>query len=236
MDGDVIGVADVAVDAVSLGLILSVSEISTSKRAPIGRMVVVAIFIVAYAVLSYYGSTESGSKGLGAALSIGPLLAIAAVLNWRWFGWKAGLIAILLSAGMLYFWWPVLKNHYEWADLVQQCGVYALVAISFARSLFGGRVPLCSQLTEKLHGPLSVKELTYTRYATIVWAFFYSSLTGIILVLFFLASMKFWSMFVNFVSFGLIALMFLIDHGIRRVVLGRTGNIFAAIRQSLTGS
>lgn len=217
-----------------VGLAISV-ETSTPKRGATLQIALVAIFILAYAVLSYYGSAESGSRGLGAALSIGPVLLIAAILIWRWFGRWAGLIALMLSAGMLYFWWPVLRDHYEWADLVQQCGAYALVALSFLRSLFGGRVPLCSQLTEKLHGPLSVKELTYTRYATIVWGLFYSSLAVVISVLFFLSSMKFWSMFVNFVSFGLIALMFLIDHGIRRVVLRRPGKILAAIRQSLTG-
>lgn len=117
---------------------------------------------------------------------------------------------------------------------MQQCGAYALVAWTFGRSLFGGRVPLSTQLTAKLHGAPTPEEISYTRWATVAWTLVYALLAAIILVLFFAVPLRIWSLFVNFYSFGFIAATFLIDHAIRRRVLPhRPGGIIAAVRQSL---
>jgi uncharacterized membrane protein len=130
-----------------------------------------------------------------------------------------------------------LTAYYEWSDLVQQCGAYALVSWSFARTLVASRVPLCTQLTAKLHGTPTPAEITYTRWATLAWTLIYALLAATILLLFFLVPLRVWSLFVNFYSFGLIALAFGIDHAIRRRVLPhRPGGILAAIRQSLGAS
>jgi uncharacterized membrane protein len=196
----------------------------------------VAVF-VAYAALSHYSNTVPDAKGLGTGLSLAPLLLIGAVLVWRWL---RPLLAssIFVGTGILLFrYWPVLKGYYEWSDLVQQCGAYALVSLSFARSLFGGRVPLCTQLTAKLHGPPTHEEITYTRWATWVWTLVYALLAATILILFFATTLRVWSLFVNFYSFGLIGLTFIVDHAIRRRVLPhRPGGLLAALRQSLGDS
>ncbi len=178
----------------------------------------------------------SDAKGLGAFLSIAPVLLIGGVLIWRWSRpWIAALIFVLVGVLLLSY-WNTLTKYYEWSDLIQQCGAYALVSFSFGRSLWGGRVPLCTQLTAALHGPLSPPEISYTRKATIVWTIFYLLLTVAILVLFFVTSLRIWSLFTNFATFGLIGIVFLTDHAIRRLVLPhRPGGILAALRQSLTG-
>jgi uncharacterized membrane protein len=201
------------------------------------QMAAILALIIGYAVLSHYSASSPDKKGLGAALSIGPVLLIGVVLAWRW---TRPFTALLISGSLcafLYGYWPVVERNYEWADLAQQCGAYSLVALTFARSLFAGRVPVCTQLAAKLHAMLTPAEITYTRHATVAWVVFYVLMTVAIFILFFVAPLRVWSLFVNFAAFGLIVLMGIADHVIRRRVLPRRadGGIFAIIQRSLTG-
>ncbi|MGA2188270.1 MAG: hypothetical protein ABSH33_07045 [Steroidobacteraceae bacterium] len=196
-----------------------------------------ALLVVGYAGLSHYSAEAPNARGLGAALSIGPVLLIAILVAWRWTRpFTAVLIAAALCAAV-YRYWAIFEKHFEWADLVQQCGAYALVAGSFARSLIGGRVPLCTQLAQKIHGELTPAETAYTHRATLAWAIFYGLLTIAILVLFILAPLRVWSMFVNFGTFGLMILLGIADHAIRRRVLPRhpAGGLLTVIRRALIG-
>jgi uncharacterized membrane protein len=210
---------------------------ANSRWAHRMQIAAVVAMIIGYAALSHYSATAPDEKGLGAALSVGPVLLIGVVLLWRW---THPLIALLIAAslcGFLYGYWPAVERNYEWADLAQQCGAYSLIALSFARSLFAGRVPLCTQLAAKLHAALTPAEIAYTRYATVAWAVFYALMTMTIFILFFEASLRVWSLFVNFVAFALIMLMGIADHAIRRRYLPRRadGGMLAVIRRSLTG-
>jgi len=199
------------------------------------QIAVLVALIGGYAALSQYSNSFPDAKGLAAGLSLGPVLLIAAVQLWRWLP----RVPALLSWGVLgivtYRFWPDFKSHYEWADLVQQVGIYGLIGVGFGRSLLPGRVPTCTSLAEKLHGPLIPAEKTYLRRATLVWAVFYSLLAAAVLVLFFRVSLKLWSLFVNFGTFGLIGAVFFADHALRaRVLPRRPGGIWAALRQSLS--
>ncbi len=186
------------------------------------RLMAVAAFIVAYAVLSQYSNEVPNARSLGAALSLTPILLIAAVLMWRWRQPLIGALVALSAGTVLYLVWPLFQKHYEWADLTQQVGSYGLVAVSFGRSLYGGRVPVCTQIASSLRGGLKPAEIAYTRRATLAWSVFYAILTASILALYFVVSLRVWSLFVNFVTFALIALMTLVDHAIRRRVLRLT--------------
>jgi uncharacterized membrane protein len=196
-----------------------------------------ALLVVGYAGLSHYSAESPNARGLGAALSIGPVLLIAILVAWRWTRpFTAMLIAAALCAAV-YRYWAVFEKHFEWADLAQQCGAYALVAGGFARSLIGGRVPLCTQLAQKIHGELTPAETAYTRRATLAWAIFYALLMIAILVLYFMAPLRVWSMFVNFGTFGLMILLGIADHAIRRRVLPRhpAGGLLTVIRRAVIG-
>jgi uncharacterized membrane protein len=201
------------------------------------QLAAVAALVIGYAALSHYSTVSANSKGLGAALSVAPIALIGVILAWRW---TRPLMALLIAASLcalLFRYWAVVERNYEWADLAQQCGAYGLVALAFARSLFAGHVPLCTQLANQVHGPLSPAEITYTRRATEAWVVFYVLLTIAILILFFVVSLRVWSLFVNFAVFGLMILMGMADHAIRRRVLPRheNGGILAIIRRSLIG-
>jgi uncharacterized membrane protein len=208
-----------------------------ARKATMGQIAVAVAFIAGYAALSHYSNSEPDAKGLATGLSVGPVLLIGAVLLWRWAHPLLAASVVALTGVLLFHYWQVLTQYYEWSDVAQQCGAYALVAISFGRSLSGGRVPICTQLSDKLHGPLAPAEVAYTRKATVAWTLFYTLLAAAVLLLFFVTPLRVWSLFVNFASFGLIGLMFIADHAIRRRVLPRRrGGILAALRQSLTGS
>jgi uncharacterized membrane protein len=207
---------------------------STSARRI--QLAALAALTIGYAVLSHYSNTSPNAKWLGAFLSLAPVLLVGSILAWRWAPPLLASLIVAVTGALVYLSWPFLEMHFEWADLVQQCAVYGLITVSFARSLGAGRVPLCTQLAENLHGTLTPDEVTYTRRATAAWAVFYLLTTGLILVLFLAASPRVWSLFVNFAIFGFIALMCVADYLIRRRILPRREtSILATLRQSLIG-
>jgi uncharacterized membrane protein len=168
---------------------------------------------------------------------VGPAVAIALLLLWRWANAAAALLFAALTAGLLYRYWPAVERHFEWADVAQQCGIYALVALAFARSLFAGREPLCTNLAARMYGTLTPVEIAYTRRATAVWSGFYGVLSAAVLILYWVAPLRVWSLFVNFGTFGLIILMGIGDHALRRRRLPRHagGGILQVIQRSLIG-
>jgi len=196
----------------------------------------VVAFIIGYALLSHYGNTAPNARGLAVVLTIAPILLVGAIMLWRWTHQLLASSVVAMVGVFLVDYWPLLTKYYEWADVTQQSGAYALVSLSFGRSLRSGRIPLCTQLTARLHGALTPAEITYTRRATLAWTLMYALLAAVILMLFFVAPLRIWSLFVNFVAFGLIALMFIADHAIRgRLLPRRRGGLLAALRQSLSG-
>lgn len=201
------------------------------------QALVVGVLILGYAALSHYSETAAGARGLAAGLTVGPVLLIGLVLVAHWAGRWIALTAAASSLALLYRFWPAVEHNYEWADLIQQCGIYALIAASFARSLWGDRRPLCTELAAKLHGELTAVEIAYTRRATAAWSGLYAVITVLILTLFFTAPRHVWSLFVNFGTFALIILAGIADHAIRRRVLPRHpgGGLLGIIRRSLIG-
>jgi uncharacterized membrane protein len=201
------------------------------------QLIALLAAILGLAALSHYSESSPDAKGLGAALSVGPVVLIAVVLAWRWTRPLAALSLAAVIGVVLYRYWPLVEANYQWGDLFQQCGIYALVAASFARSMVGGRVPLCTLLAEKSHGQLDAAEIAYTRRATMAWGTFYLLLAVAILLLFFWASMRVWSVFVNFGTFGLILLMTAADHALRRRLLPRHpgGGLIAILQRTILG-
>jgi uncharacterized membrane protein len=203
------------------------------------RIIGFTILLLGYAALSQYSasSDDSHAKAVGAALSVAPVLSIAVVLLW-WTSWRiAALLVAALSGLLLYRNWPLIERNYEWADLAQQCGIYGLVALVFARSLFGSRIPLCTQLAQQMYDEYTTTEGVYLRRATAAWAIFYGLMTVAVLGLFFTVSLPQWSLFVNFVAWGLMVLAALVDLALRRRLLPRhrEGGILTLIRRALSG-
>ncbi len=190
-------------------------SIPTSRRL---QFTAACALVVAYACLSHY-CNATRAQALGAALALAPLTALCAVLAWRW---TAVPVALLLNAGLaavLYRVWPLLRLNFSLFYLCQESVVYTLLGITFARTLFGPRAALCTQLADKVHGPLSPREVLYTRRVTAAWAVFFFAITALSLVLYRWAPLRIWSIYINFCVLPLIAAMFLAEYLVRRQVL-----------------
>jgi len=137
---------------------------------------------------------------------------------------------------LLYDGWAQLEKKFSMVYLIQECGMYSLLAFGFGRSLGPGNLALCTRLADRLHGPLSPREVRYTRQVTVAWAVFFGALTLTILGLYAFASLTVWSLFVNFIALPLVGLMFVAEYAVRRHALPETERrgILASVRVFLS--
>jgi uncharacterized membrane protein len=196
------------------------------------QLAAVILFVVAYAGLSHYSNSMAETHDLGVGLAVGPVITIGLLLLWRWTHWGAALLAAVAVAALLRHYWPVLERSFTWVYLIQEGGFYSLMAASFGQSLLGDRVALCTQLADKIHGPLTPQELLYTRRVTAAWALFFVLILMVTVGLFLFAPLRIWSLFANFCVLPLIGLMFVAEYAVRKHALPqvRRRGILAAVR------
>jgi uncharacterized membrane protein len=184
------------------------------------QLAAVLPFLIAYSVLSHYSNLNPQAHDLRTLLALAPMLTLGLVLLWRWSGALIALLAAAAAAAfLLRAFWPLFAQNFAVVYLVQQVGFYFIMAFTFGRSLRKGSVPLCTQLADKVHGPLSALELRYTRRVTLAWVIFFLLNLAANFLLFEFAPLRVWSIFVNFCSLPLILLMFVAEYAVRRRVL-----------------
>src|SRR3979490_1298786 len=172
------------------------------------QLAAIVAFVVVYAGLSHYSNSVAKTHDLGVGLALGPLLTVGILLVWRWGHPGVAILAAAATAVLLRHYWPALEQNFALVYLLQEGGFYGLMAVSFGLSLFGGREALCTQLADKVHGPLTTQEVLYTRRVTAAWALFFVLVTAATLFLFVLAPLRIWLLFANFCVLPLIGLMF----------------------------
>lgn len=192
---------------------------ATGRRSPRLQLAAVLLFFTAYSVLSHYSNLNPQAHDLRTLLALAPMLALGLVLLWRWNGALVALLAAAATAYLLRAFWPLFAQNFSIVYLVQQVGFYSIMAFTFGRSLRQDRVPLCTHIADRVHGPLSALELRYTRKVTLAWAIFFLLNLAATFILFKFAPLRVWSVFVNFCSVPLILLMFAAEYAIRRRVL-----------------
>lgn len=173
------------------------------------RALLIAVSIVGYALLAHYTNISSNAHGLGALLAISPPLVALLLLAAK--APKPALaVAMVIAASLITLWfvWPILARHYSVLYLLQQCGMYALLAASFGRSLMPGQQPLCSRWAQMVRGALPLELQRYTRTVTAAWTIFFVGIAALSIALFVFAPLSTWSVFANFLTTPLIALMF----------------------------
>jgi uncharacterized membrane protein len=183
------------------------------------QLAAVLLFFIAYSVLSHYSNLNPQAYDLRTLLALGPMLTLGLVLLWRWSGAIIGLLGAAATAFLLRTCWPLLAQNFSVVYLLQQAGFYSIMAFTFGRSLRAGSIPLCTQLADKVHGPLTALELRYTRQVTVAWTVFFLLDVAANFLLFEFAPLRVWSLFVNFCSLPLILLMFAAEYAVRRRVL-----------------
>ena len=196
------------------------------------QLAAIIAFIVAYAGLSHYSNSVAKTHNLAVWLALGPVLTVGLLLLWRWTHPLVVVPAAAAAALLLRNYWPILEMNFPVVYLLQEGGFYSLMALSFGQSLLKRREALCTQLADKVHGPLTPQELLYTRRVTAAWALFFVLITVATVILFVFASLELWSLFANFCVVPLIGLMFAGEYAIRRRVLPQLPRrgILAAVR------
>jgi uncharacterized membrane protein len=202
------------------------------RSAAVLRLGFVAAAAAGYDVLSYYGTTHPDLANLGAALSLLPPLLVLVGVAWKSSLRGATPAALAACAALAWYAWPLLKSHFPLLFLMQQACMWGGLMVLFGASLRPGRTPLCSQMADLVHGPLSEPERRYTRRVTQAWCLFFGGVGTVGVALFFLAPAHVWSAFNNLWTLPLVAAMFLAEYAARLVTLPQTAHVglFEAVR------
>jgi uncharacterized membrane protein len=198
----------------------------------------IAVLIAAYATLAHYSNLNPRAKNLGAVLALAPPLTVAVGFAWRSAYRLASLAVAALVAALLAYHWRIIEGNFPLLYLCEECGVYALLCYTFARTLFEGRVPLCTYWANLLHGPLPAAVARYTRNTTAAWAVFFALMSCASLALYQYAPLRVWSAFSNFFTTPLVMLMFIGEYAVRCKLLPsehRTG-LLESVRVYLDGA
>ena len=196
------------------------------------RWLGIAALVMAYPLLAHYTNDATRDPNLGAMVSIAPVVFIALILAWR-SPWRVVMLgALMVSCIALSAAWPLLERHFGLIYWLQNMGMQLILLITFGRTLLAGRQPLCTRFSEALYGPVTPLHARYTRQVTVAWTLFFAAMALASTLLFFLAPLAVWSVFSNFMTLPLVALMFIVEYGVRRRVLPDIGHMrfFDAVR------
>lgn len=183
------------------------------------RWLGIAVLVIGYPLLAHYTNKSAHHGNLGALVAIAPVVSIALVLAWRsarrWL--MLGILGLLCIA--LWVGWPALEHHFGVVYWLQHAGVQLVLCIIFGRTLAAGRKPLCTRFAEAVHASLTQQHEIYARQVTVAWTVFFAAMVLVSTGLFFGAPLATWSIFANFVTLPLVALMFVVEYLVRRRVL-----------------
>jgi len=191
----------------------------------------IAALVIGYPLLAHY-TNEAAKPDLGALVAIAPLILIALVLAWRSPRRFIMLAALALSVIALWTGWPALEHHFGLVYWLQNVGMQLILFMTFGRTLLAGRQPLCTRFAEAVHAPVTPQHEIYARQVTVAWTLFFAAMALASTLLFFLAPLTTWSVFANFLTLPLVALMFIAEYWVRRWVLPdmRHAHILDAVR------
>jgi uncharacterized membrane protein len=191
-----------------------------------------AALVIGYPLLAHYTNESAHSGNLGALVAIAPVVLIALALAWRSSRRVIMLGLLVLLCIALWAGWSALENHFGLVYWLQHVGLQLILFMTFGRTLIAGRQPLCTRFAQAVHAPLTPRHEIYARQVTVAWTLFFAAMALASTLLFFLAPMATWSVFANFLTLPLVALMFIAEYWVRRWVLPdmRHTHILDAVR------
>jgi uncharacterized membrane protein len=191
-----------------------------------------AALVIGYPLLAHYTNESAHSGNLGALVAIAPVVLIALALAWRSSRRVIMLGLLVLLCIALWAGWSALENHFGLVYWLQHVGLQLILFMTFGRTLIAGRQPLCTRFAQAVHAPLTPRHEIYARQVTVAWTLFFAAMALASTLLFFLAPLATWSVFANFLTLPLVALMFIAEYWVRRWVLPdmRHTHILDAVR------
>lgn len=196
------------------------------------RWLGIATLVIGYPLLAHYTNKSAHSGNLGALVAIAPVVLLALVLAWRSPQRIVMLGVLVLMCVALWAGWSALEHHYGLVYWLQNVAMQLILFMTFGRTLIAGRQPLCTRFAEAVHAPLTPQHEIYARQVTVAWTLFFAGMALASTLLFFLAPLATWSVFANFLTLPLVALMFIAEYWVRRWVLPemRHTHILDAVR------
>lgn len=184
------------------------------KRAPRARPWAALLIpgVMAYAVATHWAMASGRSPGVAAALAMAPVLVASLwlALRTRHAAW-AGLAVVagaVLLADLALRTAPSVNLLYPVPSVI----VYGALMWLFGRTLAPGREALVTHMARRVHGTLPDHMAAYTRRVTWAWCLLFGAMALASLLLFAFAPLATWSLFVNLLTFPLIASMFVIEY------------------------
>ena len=205
----------------------------------IARGLSIAVMIVTYAVLVHYVNASGQASMLGAILALAPIFLLTATVAWQAKSRIAGTGLLLISCLAIWLAWPFVRQHTGLIFWIQDVGLMLVLLVTFGRTLQEDRKPLCVHFAEMVNGGvLPAEHERYAHKVTVAWVAFFAMMIITSTLLFFLAPLATWSIFVNFLTLPLVGLMFIAEFMVRRRVLidFPGGNILDAVRAYMNNS
>lgn len=176
----------------------------------------IALLVIAYQLLAHYTNASANGNRWDALVAVTPLLLFVFILAWR-SSWRVVMLGAWAAMCMgLWAEWPLLEHHVGLVYWLQNAGMQLILFITFARTLIAGQQPLCTRFAEMVHGSLTPQHAIYAGQVTFAWALFFAAMALTSTLLFFLAPRAIWSVFANLLTLPLIALMFVVEYGVRK--------------------
>lgn len=183
------------------------------------RWIGIAVLVIAYPLLAHYTNQSAHSASLGALVAIAPVVLIALAFAWRSPHYFIMVGVIALTCIALWAGWSRLEQNFGLVYWLQHMGMQLILLMTFGRTLIAGRQPLCTRFAEAIHAPLSSQHVRYARQVTVAWTLFFAAMAVTSTLLFFLAPLPTWSIFANFLTLPLVALMFVAEYWMRKWLL-----------------
>jgi uncharacterized membrane protein len=173
---------------------------------------VAAATAFSYPIASHFGIL-SGNPAVP-LFWLAALFLMSFLMNPRSLGWFA-LSACALATVVL----ALFYGHEAALLRIPPILICTALAVFFGRTLLPGRRPLISHIGEQLRGQLPPAADRYGRWLTWIWTLFFVAMAFESLLLALLASPLWWSLFTNFLNYGLIALLLVAEYPVRRLLL-----------------
>lgn len=179
------------------------------------KIILTAIGIIAYIVLMYLSASGPDAAARTVVLTVLAWQGFAVAILWG-SGKRALALLVAAPAILLFVFFDQLK-HFEWLCLVPNILVNGSLFLFFARTLFGERTALITQLALRVHGSIPAPIRAYTRTLTYVWSAFFLLSIVASLALYFFVSFAAWSLFTNVYALPIMIAMFALEYLYRRL-------------------
>lgn len=180
-------------------------------QPPPAKVWLPVLLMVGYPLLSHAAALlHSPALQWLALLAVSATPMSGALLRGRLGFW---LLLALLAAAL---WWLVHAGGGQYALYLPPLLLPLALAAGFALTLRPGRTALITGIADAAHGPLDEPMRRYTRRLTAFWALLAAGLAVIALLLTLTGPLWAWSLFTNFISYGVIGTVFVVEFLLRR--------------------